>query len=93
MNKAQKRVVLAAVAVVALMLLFPPWQRTSAGYSSIIKGASYSPPSKALAGYGFLFSPPVNAEAVDASRLAVQVGVVAVLAFGACVALSRRDGS
>jgi hypothetical protein len=90
MNKRQKTVLLVGVAVVALMLLVPPWQRTTSGSSSIIKGGPYSRPSKTLAGYGFIFSPPASAEQIDVSRLTVQCAVVAVLAFGAFVMLGHK---
>ena len=90
MNKRQRIVVLVGVAIVAGMMLFPPWQRQAGGqFSAFYK--SRSPTYTAPAGYGFLFYQPPDAERVDISRLAVQCAVVAVLAFGACVALARKS--
>ncbi len=81
---------LAGVAVAVLMLLFPPWQRVNPGYSSIIKGGSYSRPSSGPAGYGFLFYPPSGAQTVDLSRLAVQFGLVGAVTFGLYVLLGHK---
>jgi len=89
-NKRQRVVVLVGVAVVAGMMLFPPWQYKRGSYKI---GGITEPVTVKPAGYGFIFNPPASAETVDISRLAVQCAVVAVLAFGACVALSRKSGS
>jgi hypothetical protein len=78
MNKPQKVVVLVAVCVMAVMLLFPPWHELRANL-----GSTYAP----------LFRQPPTATGVDDERLFLQCAVVAVLAFGACVALSRKAGS
>jgi hypothetical protein len=76
MNKAQKVVVLVAVLIVAGMMLFPPWVKRYYGITF----------------YRYIFMVTTGSAVLDVSRLAVQCAAVAVLAFGACVALSRRDG-
>lgn len=77
MNKAQKRVVLVAVAVIALMLVVPPWYFSRSGI-----------PIR----YTLIFMVDTRGASIDLTRLAVQCAAVAVLAFGAYVALSRKDG-
>lgn len=76
---------LAAVAVVALMLLFPPWRFNM---PPLVLG---EPTDGVYVGYHSLISgPPSRMAVIDTRRLAIQCAVVAVLAFGACVALSRK---
>ncbi len=89
MNKNQKRVVLIAVLIVAGMLLFPPWRHN---WKSIVPLPGGTPTESRSSGYALLFRPPRTDAYVDVSRLLLQVGIVAVLAYGACVSLSRTNG-
>jgi hypothetical protein len=87
MNRRQKIVVLVGVAVVALMLLFPPWRFNM---SPLVLG---EPRDGVYIGYhGLIFDPPSRMAVVDVRRLAVQCALVAVLALGACVVAGRMKG-
>jgi hypothetical protein len=88
-NSAQKYVVIAA-AVIAIMLLYPPWHFPTL---EIMIDELHTAFRDTSGGYAFLLSPPDETAAVDARRLAAQIAVVAVLASGAFVALSRKSGS
>jgi hypothetical protein len=93
MNERQRRVFLWGVAVMALMGLFPPWVFTfDSGTRHFRKSA----------GYAFILSPPKPKEqgyfedadaVIDASKLYVQWGVVAVVTTWLALCLHWREGA
>jgi hypothetical protein len=80
MNRRQKSVLLAAIIVIALMLLFPPFQfRASNG-------------AIANLGYGFLFDPPITAYASGSVNQAMLITQwLAVLLAGGLGYLICKD--
>ena len=83
-NKRERRIIAAATAIIVLMALFPPWTYT------------FSPPGAARtenpAGYAFLMTPPppessshVAGVGLDVTRLALQIGIVALISGGLLV--------
>lgn len=78
MNRRQKIVVLIGVAVVALMLLVPPWR-----YPRVERPILYT----------HIFTADTRGASIDLTRLAVQCGLVAVVTFGLYVALGHKKES
>lgn len=89
MNKKQRVVVLIGVALVAAMMLFPPWTYR---WKSAVPLPGGTPTETRTAGYALLFAPPRSDAYVDTSRLVIQMGIVAVLAFGLYVSLGHKKG-
>ena len=77
MNKRQNAIIDIGLAIVVLLLLFPPWCVVSRG------SHGYIIPH----GYHFLFSPPCCSPHIDLVRYLVPVGVVCLMALLACIEL------
>jgi hypothetical protein len=78
MNKRQNAIIDIGLAIVVLLLLFPPWFVTSGGSHTHVKLSH---------GYHFLFSPPCCGPHIDLVRYLVPVGVVCLMALLACIEL------
>lgn len=77
LNRKQRRVIYAALAVLALMLLFPPWEG----------GSRYG----RFPGYYFFLDPYHAAgHRVDWGRVLLQVLIVAVVTTGAVLKLGEK---
>jgi hypothetical protein len=85
MNGRQSAIIGAGVAIITLLLLFPPWY--VAGKGSHL-GARIS------RGYHFLFSPPCCDPHIDFARYLVPIGVVCLMTLLAYLEMkeTRRRG-
>lgn len=91
MNRRQKIVVMIGVAVVALMLLVPPWHARNSTFTPGRTPTEYGTLGFVdTSGYAPLFAPPEGQRQLDITRLGLQLAVVAVLTFGAYVVLGHR---
>lgn len=102
MNTSQKAVIVAGIVVLAVMALYPPWQRIDPGEGakSMGYGALWQPPREDRDATANLFGlqihmdmEPVTANRVDTGRLATQMLVVALVMFGAIMILKPRSGA
>ena len=89
MNHKQKIVIWAAIAVIALMCLFPPWIKFNASRTSVY-GQSYT-----SIGYRPIFLPPkttsnITGFSIDLKRLFVQIFVVVIVVSGYLVTFEKH---
>jgi hypothetical protein len=90
LNTTQRVIILAGIAIIALMGLFPPWTYTLKATMTY---------SEEPAGYGFIASPPrrkgdslMHGVKIDSSRLLIQWTVtIAASCFGVLVTAKRKD--
>jgi len=90
LNATQRTIILAGIAVIVLMGVYPPWTYT---FKSTM---TYS---EEPAGYGFIASPPsrrgdnlMHGVKIDTSRLLIQWAVaIAASSFGVLVVARRKD--
>lgn len=75
MNKRQVRVTVAALALIAIMGIFPPWSLRTEGGREISRG------------YSFITSPACPICSINISRLFVQWVVIGVIGVGITLAL------
>ena len=91
LNSTQRAVLLAGIAVIVLMGVFPPWTYT------FKSRATYS---EEPAGYSFIASPPsrrgnnlMHGVKIDMPRLVIQwVLAIAASGFGVLVTTKQKDG-
>ena len=95
MTRSQRVALLIGLAIVAFMLLVPPWREPSSSRRGDTRGSEH-------AGYGVVFDPTHRlmlgrgkwvegaGVQIDAGTLVVQCGLVAVMTAGAVVALGGR---
>lgn len=83
MNKRQLVTLWIGIGLFVLMGIFPPWLRT--GFKTIFGAGRYT----AAAGYAPIFLPPAYALSVDASRLFLQWGIVALVTGGFIVTFRK----
>lgn len=75
MDTRQRRIILAGLGLILLMLLIPPW-KSSGGYSR---------------GYHFIVAPPPSVTGVDFPRLVVQGLFIVLLTAGLVFAFQNRE--
>jgi hypothetical protein len=84
MNRRQNAVIDIGIAIVVLLLLFPPWYLVGDwGHSEI----------KIYHGYHFLLSPPCCGPHIDFARYLAPIGVVCLIAVLACLELKAPRGA
>jgi len=86
MNKKQRIAILAGLALIALMLLVPPWAKKSPN-----PVARPFPPIDESIGYMLILTPPDPQAFIDAERLVIQCLCVAVVTAGVVFALHKRN--
>ena len=81
MNKRQNAIIDIGLAIVVLLLLFPPWYVVSRGSHTHVEVSD---------GYHFLLSPPCCSPHIDLVRYLVPVGVVCLMVLLACLELKEE---
>lgn len=102
-NRKQRPILWAAFFLIAVMVLFPPWLGEKGSWIDMSQKPGHVDPhyviSRTSMGYSFILLPPRRTSAntnrpmaIHWSRLAAQIGAVALVTGGPVFALRRRRG-